>query len=121
MYIKIHLMQEDSSWTWDVAMRITFHGKDRGEWALVDNKYVNLMAYERDGEFLIKSVSGSPVMECYDGVGTKGPAFNVYFAPMSEADKRADAPPGTTWPLDIENPRNPAGLKCYGEWNVISG
>ena len=120
MYLKVHL-SDDASWKWDVAMRLTFRGRDRGEWALVDNKHVNLMAYERLGEFKLKLVGDTPVMECYDGIGTKGPAFTLYYAPRSEAEQRPDAEPGMTWPLDIENPRNPAGQNLRGEWSIING
>ena len=121
MYLKIHLSQDDSSWTWDVAMRLTFRGNNRGEWALVDDRFVNLMAFERSGEFRLKLVGDTPVMECYDGVGTKGPAFSLYYAPRSETEQRPNADPGMTWPLDIENPRNPSGVKCGGEWSIING
>ena len=55
------------------------------------------------------------------GVGPNGPAFSLYYAPQSETERRPGAEPGMTWPMLIENPRNPMGMKLGSEWSIISG
>ena len=118
----MHLTQDgNDTWSADVGMRVTFHGKDRGEWALLDNRYVNLLAYEREGEFLIvkNETANALVLKCYDGTSDEE-AFALVNPPMYEGDRRMmayeDTQPG--W---ISRPRNAIALNFGMEWSVISG
>ena len=115
--MNIHLSQDGSDWTADMRIKVAFTTVGRGRWTLLDTFLVNLLAFDKEGEFVVKKVSDTNSMYFYDGSRSPGAAFMFYNAPWGEHDRSMQGMPSCA--MDITYPRNTAGLNCNAEWSLL--
>jgi hypothetical protein len=105
----IALQLQDGDWSDIVMVSLVYRAGGKGTWRVTTPYWINLLAYETEGEFVRKPYSGYPSILCYDS-HNDDPAFVIVKGPSGEWDKTDS---GVAL---IVKPRNPYGLNLDVTW-----
>jgi hypothetical protein len=104
------VLSAGGDWQDTTAFKVTFQNSKRGYWECLNTYWINLLAYENNGNFQISQAEGTNYMDFYDGHNDEQPAFTLSPSPQGEWDHKHKS--GFIY---VMNPRNPWG------YNLNSG